>query len=149
VTAPPTLLILNGPNLNLLGSREPTVYGGMTLDDVETACAAAAKALGYAIEFRQTNHEGELVDWIQGAQDNAAGVVLNAGAYTHTSVALLDALRAVDVPVVEVHMSNVFAREPFRHHSYISPAATGVICGFGGDSYTLAIEALARRLGAD
>ncbi|MGE0253810.1 MAG: type II 3-dehydroquinate dehydratase [Alphaproteobacteria bacterium] len=142
----PALWVLNGPNLNMLGTREPEVYGRETLADIERACAAAAAAAGFALEFRQTNIEGELVGWVQQARGAAAGVIVNAGAYTHTSVALHDALRLLDVPVVEVHLSNVFAREAFRHHSYISPLALGVICGFGGHGYVLAIEALARRL---
>lgn len=139
----PTVWILNGPNLNLLGEREPDTYGGETLADIEKRCAKAAKKAGVKIEFRQTNHEGELVAWIQEARDSAAGLAINAGAYTHTSVAVLDALRLLDIPIVEVHLSNIFAREEFRHHSYVSAAATGVICGFGGDSYLLALQALA------
>ena len=147
----PTVFILNGPNLNLLGQREPAIYGATTLADIEAACRARAEALGLAVDFRQTNMEGELVSWIHeagdgGANSGEAGLILNAGAYTHTSVALFDALKAVDVPAVEVHLSNVFAREPFRHHSYISPAALGVICGFGGLGYELALQALAAHL---
>jgi len=143
----PTILVLNGPNLNLLGTREPEIYGGETLADIEAACRNRAKALGLEVDFRQSNSEGELVTWIQKARDSAAGLIINAGAYTHTSVALLDALRAVDLPAVEVHLSNIHRREPFRRRSYISPGVDGVICGFGGLSYGLAIEALARRLG--
>jgi len=142
----PTIWVLNGPNLNMLGMREPEVYGRETLADIERLCAAAAHAAGLALAFRQTNGEGELVGWVQEARGVAAGVIVNAGAYTHTSVALHDALRLLDVPVVEVHLSNVFAREPFRHHSYVSSLALGVICGFGSHGYVLAIEALARRL---
>lgn len=142
----PTFWVLNGPNLNMLGTREPAVYGRETLDDIERACGAAAGAAGFGLDFRQSNGEGELVGWVQQARGAAAAVIVNAGAYTHTSVALHDALRLLDVPVVEVHLSNVFAREPFRHHSYVSPLALGVICGFGGHGYVLAIEALARRL---
>lgn len=138
----PTVWILNGPNLNLLGEREPDTYGGETLADIEKRCAKAAKKAGVKIEFRQTNHEGELVAWIQEARASAAGLAINAGAYTHTSVAVLDALRLLNIPIVEVHLSNIFAREEFRHHSYVSAAATGVICGFGGDSYLLALQAL-------
>ena len=136
----PTLHILNGPNLNLLGTREPGIYGGVTLAGIEEACRG--HATGHEVVFRQSNHEGELVDWLHEASDSA-GVILNAGAYTHTSVALHDAIRAIAAPVIEVHLSNVFAREAFRHHSYISPAAKGVICGFGVNSYILAIDAIA------
>ena len=142
----PTIWVLNGPNLNMLGMREPEVYGRETLADIGRLCAAAAHAAGLALTFRQTNSEGELVGWVQEARGAAAGMIVNAGAYTHTSVALHDALRLLDVPVVEVHLSNVFAREPFRHHSYVSSLALGVICGFGSHGYVLAIEALGRRL---
>ena len=137
------LFVLNGPNLNLLGSREPEVYGHTTLADIEAATRARATALKLGVEFRQSNHEGELVDWLQEARTAAAGVILNAGAYTHTSVAIHDALKALDVPVVEVHISNPYRREPFRHTSYVSPVATGVICGVGAQGYALAVEALA------
>jgi 3-dehydroquinate dehydratase-2 len=137
------IYVLNGPNLNLLGSREPEVYGKDTLDDVRARCEAKAKAVGFAIDFRQSNHEGELVAWIQEARSDAAGLIVNAGAFTHTSIAMLDALLACPIPSVEVHLSNIFTREPFRHHSYISKAVKGVICGFGANSYELAIEALA------
>jgi 3-dehydroquinate dehydratase-2 len=142
----PTVWVLNGPNLNLLGEREPDTYGGETLADIEKRCAKAAKQAGVKLEFRQTNHEGELVAWIQEARDGAAGLAINAGAYTHTSVAVHDALRLLSIPIVEVHLSNIFAREEFRHHSYVSAAATGVICGFGGDSYLLALQALAAKI---
>jgi 3-dehydroquinate dehydratase II len=141
-----TVFILNGPNLNLLGTREPDVYGADTLAMVEAKCKAKAKSLGLKIDFRQTNVEGELVNWIHEAKDKAKGIVLNAGAYTHTSVALHDALKAVALPAVEVHLSNVYKRESFRHHSYISPAVQGVICGFGPQSYELALEALSSVL---
>ncbi|MGI9413947.1 MAG: type II 3-dehydroquinate dehydratase [Hyphomicrobiales bacterium] len=137
-----TIYILNGPNLNLLGTREPDVYGATTLADIEKACRAAAVRHTLDVEFRQSNSEGELVDWIQEAGRSAAGLIVNAGAYTHTSVALFDALKATDIPIVEVHLSNIFAREPFRHHSYVSPAATGVICGLGAVGYELAIDAV-------
>lgn len=140
------LFVLNGPNLNLLGSREPEIYGHTTLADIEALTKARAAQLGLAVEFRQSNHEGELVDWVQEARGAAAGVILNAGAYTHTSVALHDALKAVDVPVIEVHISNPHRREPFRHTSYVSPVATGVICGVGAQGYALAVEALATLL---
>ena len=138
----PTIHILNGPNLNLLGQREPGVYGGTSLPDIEKQAGERAAARGFEIIFRQSNHEGQLIDWIQQAGDSA-GIVLNAGAYTHTSVALHDAVRSIAAPVIEVHLSNVFAREPFRHHSTISAVARGVICGFGANSYCLAIDALA------
>lgn len=139
----PTVFVLNGPNLNLLGVRDPSVYGRDTLADIEARCLARAAALGLQIEFRQTNHEGQLVDWIQEARESGDGIVLNAGALTHTSVAVLDALLASDLPVIEVHLSNIFRRERFRHHSYVSLAARGVICGLGAHGYELAIEAMA------
>jgi 3-dehydroquinate dehydratase-2 len=138
----PTIHILNGPNLNRLGKRESAIYGTTTLADIEKLSRARAKSHGLAVVFRQSNHEGELVDWLHEAADST-GVVLNAGAYTHTSVALHDAVRAIDAPVIEVHLSNVFAREAFRHQSMISAVARGVICGFGADSYLLAIDGLA------
>jgi 3-dehydroquinate dehydratase-2 len=140
------IYVLNGPNLNLLGTREPEVYGKETLDDLRLRCERKAKSLGFSVEFRQSNVEGELVTWIQEARTEAAGLIVNAGALTHTSIAILDALLACDVPSVEVHLSNIFAREPFRHRSYISRAAKGVICGFGGLGYELAIEALAASI---
>ena len=145
-----TILILNGPNLNLLGTREPAVYGASTLADVETMCLEAGARLGFAIDCRQSNHEGVLLDAIHEAgrayaAGTHAGVILNAGAYTHTSVALHDAIKGAAVPVIELHISNVHAREAFRHHSWISPAAAGIIVGFGVDGYVLAIEAIARR----
>lgn len=133
------LFILNGPNLNLLGKREPGIYGGAGLAEIEARCRAHAAQ--FEVEFRQTNSEGVLVDWIQEASQSA-GVILNAGAYTHTSIAVHDAVRAIEAPVIEIHLSNVFARESFRHHSYISPVAGGVICGFGVNSYILAIDAI-------
>lgn len=137
-----TIHVLNGPNLNLLGSRESAIYGDLTLKDVEAICAEACQGHGLDMVFRQTNGEGDLVTLIQEGA-GSAGIVLNAGAYTHTSVAIQDAIRAINTPTIEVHLSNVFARESFRHHSYISPAALGVICGFGATSYKLAISALA------
>ncbi len=143
----PTVFVLNGPNLNLLGVREPEIYGRTTLSDIEDRCRARAAALGLGIDFRQTNHEGQLVDWIQEAR-TAAGIVLNAGALTHTSVAILDALGAAGVPVIEVHLSNIFRREAFRHHSYVSSVAAGVICGLGAHGYELALEAIAQLLAA-
>ena len=136
------ILVLNGPNLNLLGLREPAIYGAATLKDVEARCRDHAASLGLTIDFRQSNHEGELVSWIHEARDKASAIAINAGAYTHTSVALHDALKAADLPAVEVHLSNVHKREAFRHVTLIAPAVTGVICGFGVDSYTLAITAL-------
>jgi 3-dehydroquinate dehydratase II len=142
----PTVFILNGPNLNLLGIRDPSVYGHDTLADIEERCLARAAALGLQIEFRQTNHEGQLVDWIQEARESAEGIILNAGALTHTSVAVLDALLAADLPIIEVHLSNIFRRESFRHHSYVSLAANGVICGLGAQGYELALDALANLI---
>jgi len=146
VAKPPLVFVLNGPNLNRLGLREPAIYGRATLADVEKLCRERAQGLGLAIDFRQTNHEGELIGWIQEARKAAAGIVLNAGAYTHTSVAIFDALLTAEKPVIEVHISNVFRREAFRHHSYISPAATGVIVGLGPLGYALALEALAGQI---
>jgi 3-dehydroquinate dehydratase-2 len=139
----PTVFILNGPNLNLLGVRDPSVYGHDTLADIEERCLARAVALNLQIDFRQTNHEGQLVDWIQEARESAEGIILNAGALTHTSVAVLDALSAAGLPIIEVHLSNIFRREIFRHHSYVSLAANGVICGLGAQGYELALEAMA------
>jgi 3-dehydroquinate dehydratase-2 len=139
-----TLYILNGPNLNLLGTREPEKYGRATLAEIETLCRAAAKAHKLDIVFRQSNHEGELVDWIQEAKaKNAAGIILNPAGYTTTSVALLDALLAVQLPVIEIHLTNIHAREEFRHHSLISKVATAVICGLGPGSYEQAIAGMA------
>lgn len=138
------IYILNGPNLNALGKREPGIYGGKTLAMIEDDCRATARTLGFDIEFRQSNHEGDLIDWIHEAGEKAAGVVLNAGAYTHTSIAIHDAIRANStLKVVEVHLSNIHARETFRHKSMIAPVATGMICGFGPTSYILALQALA------
>ena len=140
--------VLNGPNLNLLGTREPEIYGADTLADVESRCMAKAKALGLNLVFRQTNTEGELVNWIHEGREKAAGIIINAGAYTHTSVALHDALKAVGLPAIEVHLSNVYKRESFRHHSYISPVAHGVICGFGIQSYEMALDGMSGILNA-
>jgi 3-dehydroquinate dehydratase II len=137
------IYVLNGPNLNLLGTREPDIYGRTTLAGIRAMAARQAKSHGLTVVFRQSNHEGELVEWIQEARTKAAGVIINAGAYTHTSVALHDALRALDCPIVEVHLSNTFAREEFRHRSHISPVATGLIVGFGAKSYVLAVDAIA------
>jgi 3-dehydroquinate dehydratase-2 len=142
-----TVFVLNGPNLNMLGKREPGIYGTKTLDDIAGDCRQAAASLGLEVDFRQTNNEGDLVSWLQEAGEKAKGVVLNAGAYTHTSIAIHDAVRAVaPVPVVEVHLSNIHAREPFRHVSRIAPHALGMICGFGPIGYTLALQALAARI---
>ncbi|MGE0765994.1 MAG: type II 3-dehydroquinate dehydratase [Hyphomicrobiaceae bacterium] len=138
--------VLNGPNLNMLGLREPEIYGRDTLSDVEAAVRRHADTLGLRVEFRQTNHEGELVTWIQEARNKACGILLNAGALTHTSVATLDALNAAELPAIEVHLSNVFRREAFRHHSYVSLGAVGVICGFGPASYILALDGLSMIL---
>tara|TARA_B100000780_G_scaffold264824_1_gene219794 strand:- start:43 stop:483 length:441 start_codon:yes stop_codon:yes gene_type:complete len=143
-----SLLILNGPNLNLLGQRQPEIYGHMTLVDVHELCDNKAKILGIDIEFEQTNHEGRMVDLIQVAKTTHDGIILNAGAYTHTSIALFDALTAVEIPAIELHLSNVFSREAFRHHSYISNVAIGVICGFGAHGYLLAIDAMLAHLEA-
>ena len=143
---PKPIFVLNGPNLNLLGVREPSVYGAETLEDVRRRTQARAQALGLTVDFRQSNLEGELVTWIQEAREKACGVILNAAAYTHTSVAIHDALNAAEKPVIELHLSNVFRRESFRHHSYVAPAAQGVICGFGPKGYELAVEAMADLL---
>ncbi len=137
------IYVLNGPNLNMLGLREPAIYGRDTLDDIAGLARARAQGLGLAIDFRQSNIEGELVNWVQEARGKARGIILNAGGYTHTSVALLDALQAAELPVIEVHLSNIFRRDQFRQHSYISLAATGVICGLGAKGYELALEAMA------
>ncbi len=136
------IFILNGPNLNLVGEREPEIYGAETLAGIEQGLRQQASGAGIEIDFRQTNHEGELVCWIQEARHAASALILNAGAYTHTSIAILDALRALQIPVAEVHLSNIFKREDFRHRSYVSPAATGMICGFGPQSYRLALSAM-------
>lgn len=137
-----SVLILNGPNLNMLGVREPDIYGFKNLDAIALECKEYAGELGLVIDFRQSNHEGELVTLIQEARDSAAGIIINGGGYAHTSVALLDALKMLEIPVIEVHLSNTFKRESFRRHSYISEAAQGVICGFGGHSYILALDAM-------
>lgn len=143
----PKILVLNGPNLNLLGEREPAVYGRTTLSDIEKSCRKEAKGLGLAIDLRQSNHEGEIVTWIQEARRAHQAIIINAGAYSHTSVAILDALQAFSGPVIEVHLSNIYKREPFRHHSHVSTVARGVICGLGATGYRLALVALAELLG--
>lgn len=143
---PPLIVVLNGPNLNMLGIRQPEVYGRATLDDVEALCAETGEALGLAIDFRQTNSEAELITWVQECRLTAAGIVINPAGYSHTSIALMDALKAVDLPVVEVHISNIHRREEFRHMSYVSKAATGVIAGLGIQGYALALRAMAELL---
>lgn len=140
------ILVLNGPNLNLLGTREPGIYGHTSLEDIKGMTAARAKTHGLEVDFRQSNREGELVDWVQEARTTSAGIIINAGAYTHTSVAILDALLACTIPIVEVHLSNLFKREEFRHHSYVTKASVGLICGFGAQGYELAVDAMAQIL---
>ena len=140
------VFVINGPNLNMLGLREPDVYGHETLAGLEERCQRKAKTLGLDISCRQSNHEGEIVSWIQEARSAASGIILNAGAYTHTSVAIHDALRIAQLPLIEVHLSNIYKREPFRHHSYVSPIADGVLCGFGGHGYELALDAIHKIL---
>lgn len=144
--ASPTVLVLNGPNLNMLGVRQPEIYGRETLGDIEAACRERAAELGLELDFRQSNHEGELVEWVHEARGEADGIAINAGALSHTSIAILDALLLCELPVVEVHLSNIHRREAFRHHSYVSQAARGVICGFGVQGYLFALDALARIL---
>lgn len=138
--------VLNGPNLNMLGVREPHIYGQDTLADIEKRCAARAEAGGRPVVFRQSNHEGELVDWIQAARSEAAALIINPAGFTHTSVVIHDALKMLDCPVIELHLSNIHAREPWRHHSYVSPVATAIIAGFGSLGYELAIDAVLRMV---
>jgi 3-dehydroquinate dehydratase-2 len=145
---PRRILVLNGPNLNMLGVREPATYGSQTLAEIEAMCVSAGAGLGLDVACRQSNREGELCEWIQAAYGNTDGIVLNPGGYSHTSVAIRDALSAVAIPTIEVHLSNIHAREAFRHHSFVSAVAVGVICGLGATGYRLALEALAERLGA-
>jgi 3-dehydroquinate dehydratase-2 len=147
--SPPLIAVLNGPNINMLGLRQPHLYGSATLDDVEQLCAETAEPLGIAIDFRQTNGEGELISWVQECRGRAAGIVINAGGYTHTSVALMDALLASELPVIEVHVTNIHRREEFRHHSYISKVAVGMIAGLGIRGYALALMAMADLLEED
>lgn len=142
------IYILNGPNLNLLGQREPEIYGTTTLADIETMATARAKAHGLTVSFHQSNHEGELVDLCHEAREKAAGLIVNLGAFTHTSIAIFDALSAVEKPIIEVHLSNIYARESFRHKSYVSPLAQGVICGLGAQGYELAMDGMAQILSA-
>jgi 3-dehydroquinate dehydratase-2 len=146
---PATVLILNGPNLNLLGDREPQIYGHETLADIEAAARRHGETLGLDVDFRQSNHEGQLIDWIHEVRGRASGLIVNAGGLTHTSVALLDALTAADMPVIEVHLSNIHRRDAFRRHSYVAQAATGSICGLGSHGYVLALDAMARLITRD
>ena len=145
----PKVLILNGPNLNMLGSRQPDVYGRETLADIEKSCRRHGKDLGLNVDCRQSNSEGELVGWIQDARNGHDGIVINPGAYSHTSIAIMDAFLAVGLPLIEVHLSNIHRRETFRHHSYVSKAADAVICGLGPQGYLMALDAMARRLIAE
>lgn len=142
------ILILNGPNLNLLGTREPHIYGSTTLDEVEQMCRRQAAVRGLTIAFLQSNSEAQLIDWIHGGIDDACGIIINAAAFTHTSLAILDALKMIPHPIIELHISNPHRREPFRHHSYITPAATALICGLGVGGYPLAVDAMAGLIGA-
>ena len=142
----PSILILNGPNLNLLGTRQPEIYGRETLADVERDCKKRGEELGLDVEFRQSNSEGQLVDWIHEARGKKAGIILNAGAYTHTSIAIMDAISSCEIDVFEVHLSNIHKRESFRHLSYVSKVAVGMLCGFGTFGYLMALEAFADRL---
>jgi 3-dehydroquinate dehydratase-2 len=142
----PLIAVLNGPNLNMLGTREPTLYGAATIDDLEALCAETAEALDLSIDFRQTNHEGELITWVQECRAKARGIVINPAGYSHTSVALMDALLAVELPVIEVHLTNIHAREDFRQTSLVSRVAQGVICGLGIRGYGLALTALAEMI---
>jgi 3-dehydroquinate dehydratase-2 len=142
----PLIAVLNGPNLNMLGTREPTLYGAATIDDLEALCAETAEALDLSIDFRQTNHEGELITWVQECRTKARGIVINPAGYSHTSVALMDALLAVELPVIEVHLTNIHAREDFRRSSLVSRVAQGVICGLGIRGYGLALTALAEMI---
>lgn len=140
------IFVLHGPSLNLLGTREPQIYGATTLAEIDASLLARGAELGADVICRQSNHEGDLVDWIHEAKSAAQGLIINAGAYTHTSIALMDAVLSVGVPMIEVHLSNPYRREEFRHRSYLSPVAVGIICGFGAQSYRLALEALCHRL---
>jgi 3-dehydroquinate dehydratase-2 len=136
------ILILNGPNLNMLGTREPGIYGMTSLKDIERQCTEKGDELNLDVDFRQSNHEGELIEWIQKSSGEVSGIIINPASYSHTSIGIADALSAVSLPVIEVHISNIFAREAFRHHSYVSPIAAGIICGLGPNGYILALNAL-------
>jgi 3-dehydroquinate dehydratase-2 len=149
VAKAPKVLILNGPNLNMLGTRQPEVYGRETLADIEESCRRHGNSRGLAVDCRQSNSEGELVSWIQGARGSHDGIIINPGAYSHTSIAIMDAILAVGLPLIEVHLSNIHRREAFRHHSYVSKAADAVICGLGSQGYLMALDAMARRLNAE
>jgi len=149
VAKAPKILILNGPNLNMLGSRQPDVYGRETLSDIEDSCRRHGKSKGLAVTFRQSNSEGELIGWIQDARKSHNAIVINPAAYTHTSVAIMDALLAAELPLIEVHLSNIHRREAFRHHSYVSKVADAVICGLGSQGYLMALDAMAQRLNAE
>lgn len=144
MTSPARILLLNGPNLNMLGVREPEIYGDDTLDDIRSACAEHAKKESIALDFRQSNSEAELVDWIQAARGTQDGIIINPAAFTHTSVAIMDALALTELPVIELHLSNIYRREAFRSHSYISAVSNGVISGFGAHGYLLALDAMIR-----
>ncbi|MEZ5921138.1 MAG: type II 3-dehydroquinate dehydratase [Parvularculaceae bacterium] len=141
-----TAFILNGPNLNLLGAREPEIYGTVTLDEIRQATASRGHETGLKVDFRQSNHEGELIDWVQEAREKAAGIIINPGAYTHTSIALHDALKSLEQPKIELHLSNIHRREAFRRHSFLSPAVSAVICGLGAVGYIVALDALKRLI---
>jgi 3-dehydroquinate dehydratase II len=147
--SPPLIAVLNGPNMNMLGLRQPHLYGSATLDDVEQLCAETAEVLGLAIDFRQTNSEGELISWVQECRGRADGIIINPAGYTTTSIALMDALLSVELPVIEVHITNIHRREEFRQHSYVSKVAVGVIAGLGVRGYALALQAMAELLQAD
>ncbi|MCF6302559.1 MAG: type II 3-dehydroquinate dehydratase [Devosiaceae bacterium] len=136
------ILIINGPNLNMLGTREPGIYGTASLDDIKAQCVDVGRSQNLDVDFRQSNHEGDLIEWIQKSPGEFAGIIINPAAYSHTSIGLADALSAVNLPVIEVHISNIFARETFRHHSYVSPVVSGVICGLGPAGYTHALNAI-------
>jgi 3-dehydroquinate dehydratase-2 len=141
------ILFLNGPNLNLLGAREPDIYGTMALADIERSCAGRAVDLGLSVDFRQSNSESDLIDWIQQSREAHSGIIINPAAYTHSSIAIMDALAMLDMPIIELHLSNIHRRESFRHQSYVSLVATGIICGFGAHGYELALEAMAKLIG--
>jgi 3-dehydroquinate dehydratase II len=147
VTDRQKILFLNGPNLNMLGTREPGIYGTDTLAEVERRCAGRAEEAGLSVDFRQSNSESDLVDWIQEAREGHAGIVINPAAYTHSSIAIMDALAMLDIPIIELHLSNIHRRESFRHQSYVSLVATGIICGFGALGYELALDAMANLIG--